>query len=734
MAEQYWIGGFFIDLSRNQITQNQQSQTLAPKALAVLTFLAENQGKVVSHDALLANVWQDTVVSPNTLQKSIAQLRKALGDDGKVQVYIKTHAKKGYSLECDVRWQETADRVALDRVASDRVALDRVAPDQVAPEVETSDSPQPHSPKNAVDEIDVQEPKRDTSAKKAVPLRWGLFAVVGLILLVGYPYLAPKPSSPISFSQIRSLTATDDKEFDATYTPDGQYIVFHRYLDKLCVNKVWAKNIETQKETQLTLDWGAYGSHSVSKDGKKLVFLATEACTDSSTQTSCYDLVSLDFDRALESPQVPSLMLRCENSVLSKPLWIGNDDIAMLQLKSSRWKLIKYSVSENKCKDLYEAEDGNLVDYCYSARDDLIAVTRFQHDGRQTIDMLSTDGRLLSSHPIKVPPEIPKYRPIYPNFAPMDEQLIFSTGKQLFTLSYEGEVAKINTPLADRVGQPEFHPDGKRLLMLKGPYDSDIVLRQLDRFEQQSQPYASFERSNLGEDYATFQPGGNLIAFWSRRSGEEQVWISDGQESRQLTQFPMDTYIRGIEWAEDGQSLLVNANSALYQVFLDSNQKSFPLDLPIILLYQWDSTANNALLLVRIQGVFKLVECNLTNFEMRELTDRAVLWARKSEDGRLIYKDTMGRFWQPGPAEDRRIKVLDKQSGRAKSFVMHANVIYGISKEGRLWSYDLVSESFNILGQVGPEVDYLTDVNQTQLLMTVEVAAKKELVELSLSE
>jgi DNA-binding winged helix-turn-helix (wHTH) protein len=98
MAEQYWIGGFYIDLSRNQITENKQSQIIAPKALAVLTYLAENQGKVVSHDALLGHVWQDTEISPNTLQRSIAQLRKAMGDDSKDQVYIKTHAKQGYSL------------------------------------------------------------------------------------------------------------------------------------------------------------------------------------------------------------------------------------------------------------------------------------------------------------------------------------------------------------------------------------------------------------------------------------------------------------------------------------------------------------------------------------------------------------------------------------------------------------------------------------------------------------
>ena len=106
MAIQYWVGDFFVDLSRNQVTQKQQSQTIAPKALAVLTYLAENQGIVVSYDELFDKVWPDTVVTPNTLQRSVAQLRKALGEDSKVQSYIKTHAKQGYSLECDVRWQD----------------------------------------------------------------------------------------------------------------------------------------------------------------------------------------------------------------------------------------------------------------------------------------------------------------------------------------------------------------------------------------------------------------------------------------------------------------------------------------------------------------------------------------------------------------------------------------------------------------------------------------------------
>jgi len=113
MAAQYWVGNFFIDLTRNQISQKREYQTIPPKALAVLTCLAKNANKVVSHEELLSQVWPDTIVTPNTLQRSIAQLRKALSEDSQYQSYIKTHAKQGYSLEVEVRWQENAEVESL---------------------------------------------------------------------------------------------------------------------------------------------------------------------------------------------------------------------------------------------------------------------------------------------------------------------------------------------------------------------------------------------------------------------------------------------------------------------------------------------------------------------------------------------------------------------------------------------------------------------------------------------
>lgn len=165
-------------------------------------------------DTLLDTVWPDTVVSPNTLQRSIAQLRKALGDDGKVQGYIQTHAKKGYSLECEVRWEGQTNELT-----------------NTEPQLEVMPAPEP----------EMQQDKHLTQSRNKHLYVFVLLAFTILLGAIGYQYFSTKKPSPLFFDTLRSLTATDDKEFDASYSPDGQYIVFHRYLNKFCDNKIWAK-------------------------------------------------------------------------------------------------------------------------------------------------------------------------------------------------------------------------------------------------------------------------------------------------------------------------------------------------------------------------------------------------------------------------------------------------------------------------------------------------------------
>ena len=728
MSEQYWIGGFFIDLSRNQISQNQQSQTLAPKALAVLTYLAENQGRVVSYDELFDKVWPDTVVSPNTLQRSVAQLRKALGDDGKGQVYIQTHAKQGYSLECDVHWQSKLEAITTEETESYKEPTEQIA----------------HTNETSSEDSDNNPVVDDKISQKPWLSKPTLVSFVGVMIIFAIIALNYSPSTPqfsLPVEQIRALTATDNKEFGAIYSPDGEYIVFSRYSEKLCIeSNIWAKNIKTQKETQLTPRMGVYGRHSFSPDGKTLTFIESESCIKPIEQKTCYNLMTLDFDAALRSPQSPQSLMACKNSKIKRPTWLNNKNILVMQEAVNRWQLVNYSISDNQSRVIYSRTDGNFIDYDYSVRDNLIALTSIHADGLNYIEKLTPEGQLISSKVIEYPTEITHGRLIFPNFTPLSNLLVFSTGRQLFTLSFDGNIRKIHLPLDEPMGSPTFHPDGNRMLVIKGRWDSDIAALPMIILTQSAEPievtesdYRIRARSNLAEEEATFQPNGEFIAFKSNRSGEDQIWLAEGENLRQLTHFPMDTYITGVDWSANGQSILVNANNALTQVRLDATTKAFPLEHHITELFQWHSDENTALVQARVNGVLTLAEVNLNSLEFKVLTDKRVKKAHKTADGLLVYTDQMDRFWQPGAIEAQLIEPLIKQ-GSERGFIVNDNVIYGINEQLQLWSYDLNQEIFTRLATLPEKIDSISDVNQQELLLNLRVSAKKEVAELILAD
>ncbi|CAH9053238.1 Tol-Pal system protein TolB [Pseudoalteromonas sp. CIP111854] len=702
MVQQYWVGDFFIDLSRNQITKNEETQTLAPKAMRVLTHLANNQGKVISQDALLDHVWQGTVVSPNTLQRSIAQLRRAFGDDGKDQAYIKTHAKQGYSLECNVRWGEEEPAITSANAK--------------------------HSTRKAPDKL------QSVIQFRLVPMV--LLTVLMLMILgaTGYRYMADNSAPQLVISHMRALTATDNKESAGIYSPDGQYIVFHRFSEQECINNIWAKEIKSQQEFQLTKELGVYSNHSLSPDGQKLTFISIGDCAEPITQKKCYQLVNLDFNKALHSSQLPTVLMECKTSKISNPIWLSNNNIALMQQTSDSWKLINYSVDQNRSEVIYEIENGSVIDYDFSLQKGQIALTSIHGDGHYYIDMLKPNGEVISSNRIILPEGIGRYRFIYPNFSPLDDRLIFSIGKRLFMLATDGTVSRVSLPLDEPIGTPKIHPHGNKMLAIKGYYDSDIIsmpISDIGKLKQHTDEpvYAVLQRSNVTEDSAKFQPSGELVAFKSERSGEDQVWIADKNGARQLSQFSMDTYLYDLQWAKDGKSILVNADKEFVQLFLDGTVNKFDLKHAANELFHWDSVKQTALTLIWFNGKKRLAQLNLVNPSKHVIYDKTAVWAQKNTSGDIIFTDLMGRFWYPGPAEDQLIEALNGQ-GSDRRFVVNKDIIYGINDDFELWSYSLSDGEFKLFGDVPKNIDYVTDSDGENLLMSIQIASRKEVLEL----
>jgi Tol biopolymer transport system component/DNA-binding winged helix-turn-helix (wHTH) protein len=79
-----------------------------PKAFRVLLILLQNPQRLITKDELLNAVWGDTAVSENSLARSIALLRRLLGDDMRTPRYIETVATVGYRFVCKVEVSENS--------------------------------------------------------------------------------------------------------------------------------------------------------------------------------------------------------------------------------------------------------------------------------------------------------------------------------------------------------------------------------------------------------------------------------------------------------------------------------------------------------------------------------------------------------------------------------------------------------------------------------------------------
>lgn len=92
------IGEWTVEPALNQLSSTGRTVRIEPKAMAVLMFLEDRAGQVVSREALLAAVWPGVVVGDDSLTQVIIKLRKALGDVPEKPAYIQTISKGGYRL------------------------------------------------------------------------------------------------------------------------------------------------------------------------------------------------------------------------------------------------------------------------------------------------------------------------------------------------------------------------------------------------------------------------------------------------------------------------------------------------------------------------------------------------------------------------------------------------------------------------------------------------------------
>ena len=93
---------FQINIARRELWRAGDVVHMEPQVFDLLVHLIRNRDRIVSKDELIEAIWQGRIVSEAALSSRISAARRALGDSGNDQTFIRTLYKRGFRFVGDV--------------------------------------------------------------------------------------------------------------------------------------------------------------------------------------------------------------------------------------------------------------------------------------------------------------------------------------------------------------------------------------------------------------------------------------------------------------------------------------------------------------------------------------------------------------------------------------------------------------------------------------------------------
>lgn len=100
------FGDFVLDCHDERLIGRNGPIKIGNKAFKVLLLLAQQNGRLLTKDALFSSVWDGTIVSESSLTSVIKELRRALGDESRTPRYIESVYGRGYRFIAPVKMPE----------------------------------------------------------------------------------------------------------------------------------------------------------------------------------------------------------------------------------------------------------------------------------------------------------------------------------------------------------------------------------------------------------------------------------------------------------------------------------------------------------------------------------------------------------------------------------------------------------------------------------------------------
>jgi len=530
----YQFGDFELNKDGFCLTENGRRIPLEPKALSVLLVLVSRAGFLVDKRLILELVWDGTFVEENTLTRTIAVLRRELGDRARDSRFIETIPTRGYRF-----------------IAPVVTSLEQVS---------TSPQVSKHAPKPPV-----LVAARRTMHRPHLLIGAGAIALIVFGLAAWSFHSQPKseamlPSNPIP------LTTYQGSENAPSLSPDGNQVAFEWNSEKQDKFDIYVKAVGSDT-TLLRLTNAPNPSRhpSWSPDGRTIAF-------ERIVSPGKLDLMLIS---ALGGPERKLAEFRSTfDQEGYTPTWSAN----------SKWLVFPAMTDSGSHLLRISVESGETA-----------AITSPPLAMADTNPSISPDGNTLvfdrhgafnggSLYTMRIDADA---KPISPT------ALLFSgtrywqarwteNSKEIIThlvseptysavrIRVDGSSAPQRVVGVSSNGLFDIARKGNRFVFATLHGDTNIWRIDLTTRPLRPAPFISSTIRDVSPEYS---PDGRRLAFHSNRSGTgTQIWISDndGKQAQQIT-FMQGGITASPHWSPDGQSIVFDSSSSgHFQIYTTS--------------------------------------------------------------------------------------------------------------------------------------------------------------------
>jgi len=628
----FQIGEWIINSEQNSLsnTTSQEEKKLQSREMAVLEYFVKNEQKVVSIQELLEEVWSGRIVGDHAIYQTVNKIRKHLDKENK-DAYIKTIPKKGYQLirSVSILTQSNADIENIVETQTEISSID-TSTKEIGPEIV--------SKKAAINEVLDKETSAKVNSVKYAYFSLAALLVCTLLFFVG-KHLSAKFSfwNNTTYTLESPLTSLIGYEQDPEFTQEGNFLIFSHKPDIESEYNLFKKNTKDLSITQLTNSKFNDIRASASEDGSTIVFVqkSDDDCVVKtlSKQENNYledELFSCKTNTSIE----------IELSHDGKTLYYTYSDdqnetarIFSLLLRTKKLtQLTNYTIHDAiGDRKLSLSPDGKKIAFLRNDGWQNTFLYTYEFANNTLKKHFNFDGWIMNL----------KWK--------SNHEILYLLPSNISIYSMKHDYRKeILTELSETINSFDFDGTNKKIALSSGKQSNDI-------WEiSPSSPGNSIRSiaSSVVDFLPRFANTSNQIAFVSKRSGKQQIWLKDEQgQLKKVSDFMDNRVIMSLSWSPNDEYLLSTTEKFVYIVKVDTGEETKLVsdqDYSYLGLPTWTNDGKAIYFTSDQNGDFDIFKKNLETEAIEQVTQHgaAILFEGFKNKNAYIIKNNTDGLWK----------------------------------------------------------------------------------------